>query len=211
MLDRVSRLGRRALHRLAEGAEAVLRLGNHGQLIVADGASRLYEDADAGRVFSAHTAASGVAPGTAIGTTAAFALWNPAGSGVDLVIEAASVSYVSGTLGAGFLALCANPESQTAWTGTAIVPVGKGLSRSAKGVPLTTATIPSGAVQVEALGSMGAALASSVAFNSVARIEVHGAIIVPPGSGLSIQGVAAAGTSPLVVFGCVWREVPRAN
>jgi len=49
-------------------------------------------------LFHAATAATGVAPGTAIGTTAAFSLHNPLGSGVRLAILVASLAYISGTL-----------------------------------------------------------------------------------------------------------------
>src|SRR3972149_2419732 len=62
---------------------------------------RYYDAAVDGRLFHASPAATGVAPGTAIGTTAAFSLHNPLGSAVDLAILIASMAYISGTLGAG--------------------------------------------------------------------------------------------------------------
>src|SRR3989304_5665276 len=62
---------------------------------------RYYDAAIDGRLFHASTAATGVAPGTAIGTTAAFSLHNPLGSAVDLAILVASMAYISGPLGRG--------------------------------------------------------------------------------------------------------------
>ena len=86
--------------------------------------SGLYALARAGQVFHAVTAASGVAPGTAIGTTAAFTLYNPVGSGVNMVVLQGLMSYVSGTLGAGMVEWVANVNpAAAAVTGTAIVPV----------------------------------------------------------------------------------------
>jgi hypothetical protein len=38
--------------------------------------------------------------------------------------------------------------------------------------------------------------------------NVDGEIVVPPGSALVIQGIAAAGTSPLVLIGVVYEELP---
>ena len=36
---------------------------------------------------------------------------------------------------------------------------------------------------------------------------LDGMLVVPPGSILSLEGVAAAGTSPLVTLGLTWAEV----
>jgi hypothetical protein len=37
---------------------------------------------------------------------------------------------------------------------------------------------------------------------------VDGSIVIPPGGSVSLQGTAAAGTSPLVVFGGAFAEEP---
>ena len=47
---------------------------------------KYYSRSRLGRIFSAMTAVTGVAPGTALGTTAAFTLQNKVGSGVNLVL-----------------------------------------------------------------------------------------------------------------------------
>jgi hypothetical protein len=36
---------------------------------------------------------------------------------------------------------------------------------------------------------------------------VDGSLVLEPGSGVMLQGVAAAGTTPLVIFGMVWEEL----
>ena len=197
------------VQRAPDGDLRVARAGRDLDTIVSNLHGRFYEQAKRGGVFTGQTAATGVAPGTAIGTTAAFSLFNPAGSGVDLVVLKATMGYVSGTLGAGFISYVANIDpAAAATTGTAITPVnallggGKGL-----GKPFTTATIPAPSV-VRPFCSLGASLASTAVQPWQISDDVDGAIVVAPGCTISLHGTAAAGTSPLVVFGMTWEEVP---
>lgn len=161
-----------------------------------------------GAVFTATTALTGVAPGTAVGTTSAFTLHNPAGSNVNLVIIEGSMGYVSGTLGAGVVTWNANSDDDAAApTGTAIVEQNMkiGASGNALGRAFTTATIPA-PTPVRVFASLGASLASSVVQPWIVRDRVDGAIVVAPGCSISLHATAAAGTSPLVVFNVVWKE-----
>jgi hypothetical protein len=45
---------------------------------------------------------------------------------------------------------------------------------------------------------------------AVAVDDVSGEIQVPPGVALGLCGIAAAGTTPLVIFGISWEEIPLA-
>src|ERR1700676_1834669 len=83
----------------ADGTSALARGGKEGQQVVAQCHGKYYEAARRGKLSAACTAAAGVAPGTAVGTTAALAIFNPAGSGVRLAIKKVGVGYISGTLG----------------------------------------------------------------------------------------------------------------
>lgn len=160
-----------------------------------------------GDVFSATTAVTGVAPGTAIGTTAAYTLQNPAGSGVNLVIIETRMGYISGTLGAGTVNYLYNGPTTTAATGTAITIVnGKLDGDTSAARAYTTATIVSPTL-LKPFCSLQASLASSVTQPWNVKDEVRGSIIVPPGANLSLHATAAAGTSPLVIFSMTWMEV----
>jgi hypothetical protein len=169
-----------------------------------------YQDAVLrGRVFCGGTAATGVAPGTAIGTTAAFSLYNPLGSGYYLVVLKVSLGYVSGTLGAGVVHYLANTSpAAAATTGTAITAVnclfggGSSVAR-----PFTTATIPAPTI-LRPFCSMGASLASTAIQPWQVYDDTAGEFIVSPGCTLSLHGTSAAGSTPLVVFGMTWEEVP---
>lgn len=173
---------------------------------------RLYYAARNGRLFHAATAAAGVAPGTAIGTTAAFALHNPADSGVYVAIEKVAIGYISGTLGAGTIWHLRNDDTSLAVpTGTAIaekpaIPNGGG----PQAVALTTATLGAAPVIIRPFASLQASLAATAVAPWLAQEDIEGAIILAPGTTYSLQATAAAGSSPLVAFGVTWEEVALA-
>jgi hypothetical protein len=182
-----------------------------GEEVVSQVHGSLFEQNRRGNVYMGVTAVTGVAPGTAIGTTAAFALYNPLNSGVRLAVLRASMSYLSGTLGIGFVNWIyhtAAVQAGAAITGTAISVVqGNGGGGAGKGKPLTTATVVAG-VLARPFGNLPPMLATSVLTPWRLDDNVDGALIVPPGAGVSLQATAAAGTTPLVIFGCTWEEVP---
>lgn len=161
-----------------------------------------------GSVFHAETAVTGVAPGTAIGTTAPFALHNPVGSGVNLILLEASMAYVSGTLGAGQVNYVVNLDPTAAVpTGTAIVARNAKLGGAASAArPLTTATLPASPSLLKPFCSLGASLATTAVQPWQIKDRIDGSIVVPPGYTVSLEGTATAGTSPLVTFGMTWQE-----
>lgn len=189
--------------------EKDMRVDETGAQTVGDAHARLYEAVVRGNTFSAGTAATGVAPGTAIGTTAAFSLTNPLNSGVNLVVMRASMGYVSGTLGAGVVHYLANVNTQLALpTGTACIAYNTllGSARAAAGKPLTTSTIAAPLI-LRPAWSLTALLATTAVQPYVVMDEVAGEFIIGPGATLSLHATAVAGTAPLVVFGMTWEEV----
>lgn len=196
---------------LGDGSERPLLLTRYGGLSISAVAARYAEAVSRGRVFRAQTDSSGVAPGTAIGTSAPFALYNPAGSGVNLVLLDLSMGYHSGTLGAGYVSICANTNVlAAAVTGTAITAVNAllGSGNTAVGQAFDAATLPAAPTVIGAFCSLTALLASTAVAPYTVYQEVAGSIIVGPGATVSLEADAAAGTSPLVVFGATWEEVP---
>lgn len=168
----------------------------------------LYTRAAAGKVFSAETAVTGVAPGTAIGTTGAFTLQNKLGSGVNLVILEARMGYVSGTLGAGVVNYLYNGPNTTQATGTPIVIQNARLGgvTSEAALAFTTSTIISPTL-LRPFCNLGASLASTAVQPWQVVDRVAGGIIVPPGANLTLHATAAAGSTPLVVFYMQWMEL----
>lgn len=192
-----------------DGNSATLRAGRQGDLIVSHLNGRYYEQALRGNLFYAQTALTGVAPGTALGTTGAYTLYNPIASGKNLVVLEGVMGYISGTLGAGTVSWAANTNpAAAAVTGTAIVPVNALLGGAASvAAPKTTSTLPVAPTPIRTFASLQASLASTAVAPWAARDVVDGAIIVTPGCAVTLHATAAAGTSPLVVFGVLYEEI----
>lgn len=185
-----------------------LRAGRLGDLIV-NAAGKYGELAKSGRLFHGCSAVAGVAPGTTIGTTAAVALANPLGSNVDLVIYEALMTYISGTLGTGTIDWIAHKRNLILPTGTAIEAQNAMIDGpDGTGRMLETATVLTGGNLVRPFAYLPPMLASSVQVPWTLIDKVEGAIIVRPGTSVSLQATAAAGTSPLVQFGFLWGEHP---
>ena len=196
---------------IADQTPVLGRFTKHNALAIADVAPHFYEYAIRGKLWYAHTAATGVAPGTAIGTTAAFALFNAKGSGVNVVIAWASMGYISGTLGAGVVDWCSNVNlSEAVPTGTAIVarPALVGGTSPAGGVALTTATLATAPNPIRPFCSLTALLATTAVQPYQVLDLVDGSIVLPPGGSVSLQATAAAGSTPLVVYGVAFIEEP---
>ena len=173
---------------------------------------KYYDAVKLGDVFSVTTPDEGVAPGTdQSSTTAGFSIFNPGASGKDVVILNARLAYVSGTLGAGEIYWMANTNPAAAVpTGTAQSPVNcyLGGGRASVARPLTTVTLPAAATRVRVFGALDASLATTAGIGErVLEDQVDGAIIVSPGTTISIMADAAAGTTPLVAISVTYAEV----
>lgn len=191
------------------------RFGNQNESIVAQAHGKFHEIAYRGIMYGA-AAQAGVAPGTALGTTACFSLYNPPKSGVDLSILRVSVGYVSGTIGAGSLLHCmdvpdtvavAQPSSGTSLTVRQLRVGYQDSDASAKAEARTGSTVTT-PVAIGVICSLTALLASTaVEFYKIVD-DVEGGIIVRPGQCYQIQAIAAAGSSPLILPAVWWEETP---
>lgn len=173
---------------------------------------KYYEAASRGVLWSACEQGTGIAPGTALGTTAFFALYNPAGSGFVVAVKKVNVGYISGTLGAGTLYHCVNTSTSQAApsSGTALSNVccliGGGYSSVALARVNATVATP---VAYRPFVSLNAMLAST-ATNPVDLWEdLDGEIVLLPGTSYQLQAVAAAGSTPKLTVGVSWEEVPQ--
>ena len=195
-----------------KGADKDISVGKDGEIHVVPkhgihGASVL-----SGRVYAGSTAVAGVAPGTAIGTTGAYTLANPAGSGAHLVVLQASMGYVSGTLGAGMVVYAGNVNPiAAAVTGTVITVTNQllgGARADGQGLAFTTSTLPVAPTVIRPAWNLDASLATTAGIGYFPSVDyIDGAICVAPGGALTLNGISAAGATPLVIFGTVWEEV----
>jgi hypothetical protein len=191
---------------------ATPRYGTTGESITAPAHGKYYEAASRGVLFSACQQGTGTAPGTALGTTAFLALYNPAGSQKRLVVGKVAIAYVSGTLGIGILYHCIDktttqvaPSGGTALT---VVCTSLGNNPPASGVPRVNATVAATLVAYRPFCTLPPFLASTAVQPFAVVEDMDGELVVEPGCSYQLQAIAAAGTSPLLLPGITWEEVP---
>lgn len=153
---------------------------------------------------------AGVAPGTALSTTPPLSLWNPPASGKNLSITKVSVGYVSGTLGAGNIAVGQVTAQVTVPTGGTEITPSCSLIGFPRGVgrAFTGSTLASAPTIVRPVFNLGAFTAATALAPQDCDVLIDGSIIVPPGAAICLQGIATAGTTPLVILGVTYEEIP---
>lgn len=203
-LELVGRVGDAAAQ---DGSKELIRLGRNLEIITSHLLPRYGELGRRGKVFFGMTAVAGVDHGSSIGTTPAIALSNPASSRKVMLLLAVTAGYVSGTLGAGFLAHCLSASGDTLTSGTAISPVNsRGLSSAA--ILKTSGTLSAAPTGIRPGLSVGPMLATTALAPWLGKDVIDGEIALEPGRIWSYQGVCgAAGTSPRLVYGVSWIEI----
>lgn len=176
---------------------------------------RWYEASVRGNTFMASTAVGGVIPGTALGATTSYVLYNPTGSDVDLVVMAVGVGYISGTLGAGTIVAAKyteNAANAAPVVATATVPVCTRLGlNQPKAKVFSAGTLTAAPLIMFPLFDLGAKLATTALQSSPFIALPNGAVIVTPGTALCLHGITAAGDTPLIVYAALWEEVLHAS
>lgn len=193
------------------GGEGPMRLGRQREVIVGQAHGQYHEPASNGVLFFASNGTGGVAPGTAFSTTPPMVIWNPPSSGVNISIGQVFLAYVSGTLGAGFMAHGLTLGQTTIPSGGTELTPQQGILSGVRGKAraFQGSTLVAAPTIIRPSFSMGPALATTAVFPWLAYDEVQGAIIVPPGVCWAFQGAAlGAGTSPLVSIGVQYEEIP---
>jgi hypothetical protein len=189
-----------------DGAESELRLGRYGALAMMSSHARYYDAVVRGNVFVA-SLQSAVALGTALTATAVtFTLYNPAGSGKNLVIMQTSLAVVVATT-AGFVVYAVNGTPGQAVPATVTVLasgiqnalVGGGSNPT--GVVYSAATLPAAPVARRVLGGIISTTPGGV--HTIVD-QIDGGIVLTPNMAVTIQGITTNATG---VIGMVWEEV----
>lgn len=187
-------------------------------LLVTELNARYYQNVYAGNVFLASGQALILtAAGLSLKSSTGLNLYNPVGSGKNLVLLEVIADYALPVAVAQanytiWLAACLSP------TQAAPISVGAATSRNALlsggaaavGVAYTQATLPTVPVVVRSLGSIcmltGGTTVASMGFivNSYLKDEVAGAIVIPPGIAVAVQTSAAMS----VCASMTWAELP---
>lgn len=156
-------------------------------------------------VFVASTQA-GVATSTGLSTTqTGFTLTNPLGSGKNLVVLQINVACTTAPAAAATIVAAANVNaSAAAVTQTTPLTVRSaklGVTDTGAGLAASAVTLPAAPVVVRAIG--GPVGASTISPPYI-KDDVNGALVITPGSALSINSLTTAISA---VISMVWREV----
>lgn len=203
----------------SDGAINPIRGDKTGAAIVSDGHGHWSEASVRQRLFTAYllqgttTVAAGNIVSAAAAASTQFAVWNPSGSTVLLVLQKLRIQVFSGTPTAGGLTIStfnAAAVASTLATAGAVrnhyinAAAGQGLClASAAGAALT------GGLALTTLFNTGwsssaTALASPSGIGYVEYFD--GEVVVPPGFGV-VPTWAGAGTTYLVGYSLTWEEV----
>lgn len=201
----------------AAGANNALlnsRAGQLGDTIVSELHGRYYETNYRGNLFSISvSAAAAVTAFTGgAGGTPMLAVFNPTGSGKNLVLLKASFANVVAASAAGTVtfglyfgttATITQATTVSPWSMSTQLQSGS-VATGFRNIALTSG---SAANNVIALGSYYWATAAGAAQVSAGPIDLEGSVIIPPGSYAALGGSAAL-TSATWIGSLQWEEVP---
>lgn len=206
-----------------DGVDAPARLSNEGALMVAEQRGKYYDAVMRGNMFIS-TDQAAAAAGTAIPiftsvTPVGDVLWNPAGSGFNMVLVSYHIEQVSGNpvvtpiflmrvSGAGSEIATGAVFSAFAKTTPVNCLVGKGNSSKTFSSNVGTCTLTTaGAIAGVFYNMFGlpAITANAIAFNQLHH-EFDGKVILPPGTVCYAAGTVAS--VALYQKTWVWEEVP---
>lgn len=157
------------------------------------------------QVYTASTQA-GVATSTALSTTqTGFTLTNPAGSGKNLIVLQTTVAMTTAPAAAATIVYAANVNAAAAavtqTTPLTVRPAVLGKTATGAGLAASAVTLPAAPVVVRALG--GPVATGQVAPPYIMD-DVQGALVIAPGSALSINSLTTAISA---VISMTWKEV----
>ena len=130
-------------------------------------------------------------------TTPVLTLANPVGSGVNCVLWYADAVFLVVFGAAAAVWLAHGRFSNTAVTGTDIVPTNMltGIGMRGKVLPLTAATLPAAPIGAKLLGAGLTGAITTAPTVPVMGGWLDGSFIIPPGCNVSVQTSTASGTS----------------
>ena len=202
----------------SDGAVNPGRTDKTGILIVADGHGHFSEATARQKMFTAFlsqgttTVAAGNVVNAAAAASTQFAVWNPLGSAVNLILQKLVITQYSGTPTAGGLFYstfnAAAVASSVATVGSIRNnyingPTGQALCLSSAAGAALTGGLALTTLGASTLSSSATALASTAGI--IMSDLIDGSIVVPPGVGF-VPTWSGAGTTYLVGYTLTWEE-----
>jgi hypothetical protein len=190
-----------------DGAKPIIRLGRQAEQVMQMLHGDYYESTFRNRVFSGGNAAGVTTSVGAATTHTGLCLTNPAGSGVNLVLNYVGVGELVAPAAAAIIGI-ATGFSATAVTQTTPITPQSNFVGNTQGAGLLSSavTLPVAPTLRQVLGAMGTVAATSIGL-VVPQVELKGAIIIPPGGYACTFTSTASGTSGMA-FSFTWEEAP---
>jgi len=193
-----------SMRSIRNGGRRPFRLSNLGSLGVAMGEGDYTELARAGKLFicAPGVITNHVAAVTDVPTTAsAYSLYNPANSGVKLLVMEI-FAVLSGTSGVGGALLYCNPQPEaTAVTANSTGVVVKNMTNPDQAFPGFWATGVT--LDVAAAWAVAGATPHAAVKSGIHSPMPRGGVIVKPGSVFGTHYYTDTGTSPKAGIGCI--------
>ena len=205
----------------SDGDEVNLTAGKRGELMTAQLVAELYSVTYRGHFFHAATTPLGLAIPIYTTVTPTVCLWNPIGSGINLVLHRLVFNYASGTADFGAVGLMKETNAGSGIATGAVFSafnedtptnglVGGGTVSKAKVCVSGTTTLttlgdasrwfyPLGNINLEA------ETGTAHGFNTGDQ-HIHAAIIIPPGS--AVWPACTKASVALFAQGISWTEIP---
>jgi len=204
----------------SDGSVSPIRGSRTGAVVTASGQGKYYEATSRGSVYSLVLTAWGtaIAAGNLLAAAAAastqFAVWNPAGSGVNLSLLKLGLWIISGTTPVAGVFHCKSITEPSIATAV-VTPIannntGKTGNCQAKALTHSTGAALTGGSALTVIRaadfSVSAGTFSNLAGTKAIEI-IDGDIVVAPGTAW-VPVFAAAGTSVLGGWSVTWEEIP---
>jgi hypothetical protein len=194
------------------GQNLTVGLGETSDMLVTELNARYYEQNYRGNTyFLSVAAAAGTAFVGAAGGTPLLGIYNPAGSGKNLVLKAATIGLVAAASAAGQTQFRIYAGVSALPTGTLTVPINANTLQAsgsvAKGIVNTAMTSSTAIQYVTTIGTYYWATAAGAVFSAPITWDAAGQIIVAPGNLLAL-GAVTIPTSMTNDASLFWDEVP---
>ena len=203
----------------AVGQGQTLGFGEYTDALVSELMPRYYEQTYRGNTFVAANQAAVTSTTALTASSLNFTLFNPLGSGKNLVllkIDMTVLPVTETTAGLAEVVLVANvaPSQAAPATVTALTPICTLLGSSANpvGKAYSTATLAAVPTVIKALATIisPTAVGGAAVIAPSLNFDLEGGVIITPGNYVSVQSISTTETTaPGLLCSMKWMEIPQ--
>ncbi len=185
----------------SDGSQPMIRAGQQGDMIVSELHGRYYEQALRGNMYRIASQAAVTTTAGLATTWTGLAISNPAGSGVNAVVNLFSVAqFAVGAAGVVGIMTGAGAAAGSLVPKNAMVNGATGKVTASAGATIATPVLDITIGQVGSLATTGYGLTPGLV------VDLGGSLIIPPG--FYAATFTSVVTTTALQFGFQWEEVP---